>query len=40
MERPIILALYPGMAIALVVFAFNMLDDALRYVLDPRMRGT
>jgi ABC-type dipeptide/oligopeptide/nickel transport system permease subunit len=26
-------------AISLVVFGFNMLGDALRDVLDPRLRG-
>lgn len=31
--------LFPGIAIALVVVAFNLLGDALRDVLDPRMRG-
>jgi peptide/nickel transport system permease protein len=30
----------PGMAISLTVLGFNMLGDALRDVLDPRMRGT
>ncbi|MCZ7577436.1 MAG: ABC transporter permease [Dehalococcoidia bacterium] len=33
-------AFWPGMAIALAVFSFNMLGDALRDVLDPRLRGT
>ena len=33
------LAIVPGLAITLVVFAFNMLGDALRDVLDPRLRG-
>lgn len=33
------LVIFPGLALALVVFAFNMLGDALRDVLDPRMRG-
>ena len=33
------LALWPGLAITLAVFAFNMLGDALRDVLDPRLRG-
>lgn len=32
------LALFPGLAIALVVFGFNLLGDALRDVLDPRLR--
>ncbi len=33
-------SLVPGVAIILVVFAFNMLGDGLRDVLDPRLRGT
>jgi peptide/nickel transport system permease protein len=33
------MAIWPGVAISLVVFAFNMLGDALRDVLDPRLRG-
>src|SRR5918911_43382 len=34
------LSVWPGLAISLVVFGFNMLGDALRDVLDPRMRGS
>jgi len=34
------LALFPGLALASTVFAFNVLGDALRDSLDPRMRGT
>lgn len=34
------LTFIPGVAIMLVVFAFNMLGDGLRDVLDPRLRGT
>ena len=34
------LAVFPGMAIAIVVFSWNVLGDALRDVMDPRMRGT
>jgi peptide/nickel transport system permease protein len=34
------LAIYPGLVIALLVFAYNLFGDALRDVLDPRMRGT
>lgn len=30
----------PGVAISLTVLAFNMLGDALRDVLDPRLRGS
>lgn len=37
--RPI-LSLAPGVAIMLVVFAFNMVGDGLRDALDPRLRGT
>jgi peptide/nickel transport system permease protein len=33
------LAIFPGIAITLVVFAVNLLGDALRDVLDPRLRG-
>ncbi len=33
------LSVWPGLAISLVVFGFNMLGDALRDVLDPRLRG-
>ncbi len=34
------LVLYPGMAISLVVLAFNLLGDTLRDILDPRLRGS
>jgi peptide/nickel transport system permease protein len=34
------MAFWPGLAISLAVFGFNMLGDALRDVLDPRLRGT
>jgi peptide/nickel transport system permease protein len=34
------LVIFPGLALALVVFAFNMFGDALRDVLDPRLRGS
>jgi peptide/nickel transport system permease protein len=33
------LVLWPGLAISFTVFGFNMLGDALRDVLDPRLRG-
>jgi peptide/nickel transport system permease protein len=33
------MALAPGIAISLIVVAFNLLGDALRDVLDPRLRG-
>jgi peptide/nickel transport system permease protein len=32
-------AFFPGMAIALTVLGFNFLGDALRDILDPRLRG-
>jgi len=39
-ENHLYLALFPGIAIFLAVFGFNMLGDALRDVLDPRLRGS
>ena len=39
MRRHPIMALWPGITITLIVFAFNVLGDALRDVLDPRLRG-
>lgn len=33
------LAIFPGLAISIVVLAFNMLGDALRDILDPRLRS-
>lgn len=33
------LAIWPGLAITLVVYSYNMLGDAMRDLLDPRMRG-
>jgi len=33
------LAIFPGVAISIVVLAFNMLGDALRDLLDPRLRS-
>jgi len=34
-----IMSIAPGIAIMLVVFAFNMVGDGLRDALDPRLRG-
>jgi peptide/nickel transport system permease protein len=34
------MALFPGAAISLAVFGFNMFGDALRDLLDPRLRGS
>lgn len=34
------LAIFPGLAIFVTVWSFNMLGDAIRDKLDPRLRGT
>jgi peptide/nickel transport system permease protein len=34
------MAIAPGVAISLAVYGFNLFGDALRDVLDPRLRGT
>jgi len=34
------LAIFPGLALALVIFGMNVLGDGLRDLLDPRMKGT
>ena len=34
------LLVFPSLAISLVVFGFNLFGDAMRDVLDPRLRGT
>jgi peptide/nickel transport system permease protein len=31
--------IFPGLAIFIVVLGFNLLGDALRDVLEPRLRG-
>ena len=33
------MAIFPGIALSLAVFGFNMLGDALRDLLDPKLRG-
>jgi peptide/nickel transport system permease protein len=38
-ERASYLSIFPGIAIFVTVLAINMLGDALRDVLDPRLRG-
>jgi len=35
-----ILSFAPGLAVMLVVFAYNMVGDGLRDAIDPRLRGT
>ena len=39
MEQAPWLALWPGLFLTIVVYSFNMLGDALRDLLDPRLRG-
>jgi len=39
MEQAPWMIVFPGVMISLAVFAFNMLGDALRDVIDPRQRG-
>jgi peptide/nickel transport system permease protein len=34
------LAIFPGLVLSLAIFGFNMLGDALRDLLDPRLRGS
>jgi peptide/nickel transport system permease protein len=33
------MAIWPGLALAIVVYGINMFGDGLRDVLDPRLRG-
>jgi peptide/nickel transport system permease protein len=33
------LSVFPGLALSLAIFGFNMLGDALRDLLDPRLKG-
>jgi ABC-type dipeptide/oligopeptide/nickel transport system permease subunit len=39
LQRNPVLSFAPGLAIMMVVFAFNMVGDGLRDALDPRLRG-
>ena len=39
MERAPWLALFPGLALTIVIYCLNMLGDAMRDLLDPRLRG-
>jgi len=34
------MAIWPGLAISLAVYGFNLFGDSIRDVLDPRLRGT
>ena len=40
METAPRLALFPGLALTITVYSLNMFGDALRDLLDPRLRGT
>lgn len=40
MQRAPWMAIWPGIALSLTVWAFNMLGDSIRDLLDPRLRGT
>ena len=39
MEAAPWLAIWPGLALTITVYSFNMFGDALRDLLDPRLRG-
>jgi peptide/nickel transport system permease protein len=39
-ERAPWLVIFPGLALAMTVFSLNMFGDAVRDVLDPRLRGS
>jgi len=39
MEQAWWMAVWPGAALAVVVYGINMFGDALRDLLDPRLRG-
>ena len=39
MEMAPRLALFPGLALTITVYSLNMFGDALRDLLDPRLRG-
>ena len=40
MEQAPHLALFPGLALTITVYSLNMFGDAMRDLLDPRLRGT
>jgi peptide/nickel transport system permease protein len=40
LQQAPLLAVWPGLLISAAVFGFNMLGDALRDILDPRLRGS
>jgi peptide/nickel transport system permease protein len=40
MRRMPWMAIWPGLSITLIAFAFNVFGDAIRDVMDPRLRGS
>ena len=34
-----LLAIFPGLAIVIIVLGFNLIGDGLREALDPKLRG-
>ena len=40
MEQAPWLALWPGLFLTIVIYCFNMFGDAMRDLLDPRLRGS
>ena len=40
MEMAPLLALWPGLALTITVYCLNMFGDAMRDLLDPRLRGS
>jgi peptide/nickel transport system permease protein len=39
MEQSIWMVIWPGLALSTVVYGINMFGDAVRDLLDPRLRG-
>ena len=39
MEQAPWLALWPGLALTITIYSLNMFGDAMRDLLDPRLRG-
>ena len=40
MEIKPVLAIYPGLCLAVVIYGINVFGDAMRDLLDPRLRGS
>ncbi len=39
MQKAPWMAIWPGLALSIVVYGINMFGDAVRDILDPRLRG-